>query len=118
MKNLRSQVSPEHVERRLSEARKKLPPPPFLVFAVLDALRQSSYAKWTHTVNGEADDFCAAKALEVSQQAGVLQITIFTNDSDLIVYGLGDTTRVVQINEMSTGLDGHGQVLMGLEFCE
>lgn len=119
LKNSRNRVSPEQVEQQLDNVRKSTPPPPFLVFAAIDALRQSKYASRTYVVDGEADEFCAAHALEISPASdSSLATTIFTNDSDLIVYGLGDSTRIVQINDMSYGKDEHQDVLHGLEFCE
>lgn len=113
-----SKVSSEQAEQRLEIARRSLPPPPFLVFAVVEALRESEYASRTFVVRGEADEFCAAAALDISMQGDSPQLTIFTNDSDLIIYGLRDRVRVVQINEMSYEEDGRGTALTSLEYCE
>lgn len=99
-------------------ARKSLPPPPFLVFAVVEALRESAYAGRTFVVDGEADEFCAAKAFDVSQRTSDAQISIFSNDSDLVIYGLSDRVRVVQINEMSHAQNDDKPVLQSLEFCK
>lgn len=99
-------------------ARRSLPPPPFLVFAVVEALLESDYAPRTFVVDGEADEFCAAKAFELSTKAEHPQTSIFTNDSDLIVYGLCDNVRVLQINEMTHDQDDRGRTLMSLEYCK
>lgn len=67
-------------------------------------------------MNGEADEFCAAKAFDTSLQADTSRISIFTNDSDLVVYGLPEHVRVVQINEMSNSNDASERMLKNLEF--
>lgn len=70
---------------------KALPPSAFLIPAVLDALRTSKWAPITTIVPGEADLFCARAALEPSR-------TILTNDSDLLLYNLGNSGEVVFFN--------------------
>jgi XPG domain containing len=60
-----------------------LPPSPFLVPAVLEALlRSSQYQDITEVVPGEADLYCAKY---LSQHGGI----VFTGDSDLLVHNLG-----------------------------
>lgn len=110
-------LSPELKQRRIEAAERGLPPPPFLVFAAMDALRESEYADRTYTVDGEADDFCAAKTFGLSRNANCTQVTIFTNDSDLVIYNLPKPVRVVQINEMSHSQDERGSLLTSLAFC-
>lgn len=73
--------------------RKALPASAFLVPAVLDALRTSKYASITSVVPGEADLFCARAALEPNR-------TIFTDDSDLLLYDLGTGGEVVFFNQL------------------
>lgn len=79
--------------RSLPPARKVLPPPAFLVPAVLDSLRTSGYAPVTSVVPCEADLFCARAALEPNR-------TILTNDSDLLLYDLGVSGEVVFFNQI------------------
>ncbi|MCJ1263022.1 hypothetical protein MMC22_002892 [Lobaria immixta] len=77
--------------RTLTPSRKALPAPAFIVPAVLDALRVSGYASVTSVVPGEADLFCARAAFDPDR-------TIFTNDSDLLLYDLGASVEVVFLN--------------------
>ncbi len=67
---------------------KALPPSPFLVPAVLEALLQSSrYRGITEVVPGEADLYCAKY---LSQYGGI----VLTGDSDLLVHNLGQDGAV------------------------
>ncbi|KAL2058045.1 hypothetical protein ABVK25_001663 [Lepraria finkii] len=59
-----------------------VPPAPFIVPAVLDALSRSKYAKFTSVVPGEAEVYCASAA---RKNGGI----ILSNDSDLYVHDLG-----------------------------
>ena len=59
-----------------------MPPAPFVVPAVLDALSSSKYAKFTSVVPGEAEVYCA---LAARKNGGI----ILSNDSDLYVHDLG-----------------------------
>lgn len=79
-----------------SQALNGLPPPPFLVFAIVEELLQSKYSSRTYVVPGEADPYCVAAA---QQHSG--DITIFSDDSDLLVYSLGDRTCVAPFRELS-----------------
>lgn len=79
-----------------SQALNALPPPPFLVFAIVEELLQSAYSSKTYVVPGEADPYCVAAA---QQNSG--DITIFSDDSDLLVYSLGDRTCVAPFRELS-----------------
>lgn len=73
--------------------RKLLPPPPFLVAAVIEALMASEYRDDTWVVDGEADAICAAEAhmhsVISSREGYETPISIFTNDSDLIIWRTG-----------------------------
>lgn len=72
-----------------TEMKAKPPPPPFLVPAVIDALRNSSkFGSLVKLVPGEADGFCAQ---HVRENGG----TVLTSDSDLLVYDLGENGGVV-----------------------
>ncbi|KAK3703789.1 hypothetical protein LTR37_014235 [Vermiconidia calcicola] len=74
-------------------------PPPFLVPAVVEALFSSRYAKCTWVVKGEADEYCAAAATKVWQNGS--PATVFTNDSDLIIFDLhGAYVRISMIKEL------------------
>ena len=97
-------------------ARREIPPPPFIVFAVYEALSESDYAHRTIVVDSEADTFCAAAALKASVDSPSRPITIFTNDSDLMIYDSGPLTRVVMINQVEERDSNNGRVLHGFEF--
>ena len=56
---------------------------PFLVPAILDRLGASEYSSITEVVPGEADPYCAAAARSTDS-------IVLTNDSDLLVYDLGE----------------------------
>lgn len=72
-----------------TEKKAKPPTPPFLVPAVIDALRDSpEFGALVKLVPGEADGFCAQ---HIRRHGG---ITV-TSDSDLLVYDLGKTGAVV-----------------------
>ncbi|KAK5651546.1 hypothetical protein OQA88_11911 [Cercophora sp. LCS_1] len=74
---------------RGSESGTAAPVPPFLVPAVLDALRTSpTYGPRTKVVAGEADEFCAENA---RANGGI----VFTSDSDLLIHDLGPNSSVV-----------------------
>lgn len=79
---------------------KKRPPyPPFLVPAVLEALRDSTkYGPLTRVKPGEADVFCAQ---HVSQKGGI----ILTSDSDLLVHDLGQDGGVIFYTDVEIDLD-------------
>ena len=71
-----------------------LPPSPFLVPAVLEALLQSSrYQDITEVVPGEADLYCAKY---LSQYGGI----VLTGDSDLLVHDLGQDGAVSFFKEI------------------
>lgn len=109
-------------------ARKSLPPPPFLVFAVVEELMRSKYANVTFVVPGEADPFCVVAAAEAAAAAaaqamisGVQEaaspITIFSDDSDLIVFEAGAQTRIVPFRDLTvTEMGETTTVLQGYEY--
>ena len=90
--------------RALEAAYKNLPTPPFLVPVIIEALSRSKYAEKTWVVDGEADTFCAAAAFETVGEDFNNQIqrtfSIFTNDSDLLIYRTRPNVRVVMIREI------------------
>ncbi|RYP07589.1 hypothetical protein DL765_009090 [Monosporascus sp. GIB2] len=66
----------------------KLPKPPFLVPAVIEALAAcQDWAPLIQVVPGEADTFCAR---DVRQNGGI----VLTSDSDLLIQDLGSDGRV------------------------
>lgn len=74
---------------------KQLLPPPFLVPAVIDALRESrEYSHLVHQIPGEADAFCARHVADKGQ--GI----ILTSDSDLLVHDLAGG-RVVFLRDIN-----------------
>lgn len=110
-------------------ARKSLPPPPFLVFAVVEELVRSKYANVTFVVPGEADPFCVVAAAEAAAAAqamisGVQEaaspITIFSDDSDLIVFEAGAQTRIVPFRDLTVTEMGETttttKILQGYEY--
>ena len=78
-----------------------LPPPPFLVPAILEALNASEdYKHVTKVVPGEADLYCARYT---KSHGGV----VLTGDSDLLVYDLGSDGVVSFFNDIEPS--SHGQ---------
>lgn len=86
--------------RSIEKAKSGLPPPPFLVFAVVEALVSSRYADRTWVVKGEADAFCAAAAAMEAAGEAERNSTIFTNDSDLVLFNFDVPVKVAIINEL------------------
>ncbi|KAH6635523.1 XPG domain containing-domain-containing protein [Chaetomium sp. MPI-SDFR-AT-0129] len=73
----------------------RLPNLPFIVPAIIDALRLSpDFSSTVNLAPGEADGFCAHHARE---HGG----TIFTSDSDLLAYNLGRNGSVVFFDDMN-----------------
>jgi hypothetical protein len=86
----------------------KPPPPPFLVPAVIDALRASpKFGSLVKLVPGEADGFCAE---HVRNHGG----TVLTSDSDLLVYDLGEDGGVVFFTDVD--LDAGTQRLVAPQY--
>ncbi|KAK0751055.1 XPG domain containing-domain-containing protein [Schizothecium vesticola] len=83
------------------------PPPPFMVPAVIDALRSSKYSSRTKMVAGEADGYCAQN---VSATGGI----ILTSDSDLLVHDLGEDGCVVFFPDID--IDPNSGCLTALQF--
>ena len=74
--------------------------PPFLVPAIIDALRASdAYGDLIYLVSGEADDFCARHTFKGTPAC------ILTSDSDLLVHDLADGTGVVFLRDIYTAAD-------------
>ncbi|KAL2015431.1 hypothetical protein VTK56DRAFT_5509 [Thermocarpiscus australiensis] len=83
------------------EAKAKPPPPPFLVPAIIDALRESpAYRSVIRLVPGEADGFCAQ---HVRIKGGI----VLTSDSDLLVHDLGPDGNVVFLADIDADLEGN-----------
>lgn len=59
----------------------KLSPPPFIVSVLISHLQSTKWADRIQTVFGEADAYCALKALKL-KKGGI----ILTNDSDLLLF--------------------------------
>ncbi|KAE9370782.1 hypothetical protein N431DRAFT_492812 [Stipitochalara longipes BDJ] len=77
-----------------------LPPSPFLVPAILEALLQSSqYRDITEVVPDEADLYCAKY---LSRHGGI----VLTGDSDLLVHDLGDDGAVSFFKDLGSSADG------------
>jgi hypothetical protein len=112
------------------ESLKALPEPPFLVPAAAEALlNDTRYGTRTAVVPGEADAFCAAKALDLgssvvesnqSPEKDLMKsksatsteavqaensrctdtVYVFTSDSDLLVHDLGSSGRILFLNTL------------------
>ncbi|KXT07814.1 hypothetical protein AC579_9335 [Pseudocercospora musae] len=93
------------------QARKSLPPPPFLVFALVEELLLSKYADVTYVVPGEADPYCIAAAQALPSDSA--SITIFSDDADLLVYKASKACRIVPFRDLSEGETTLGSVLTG-----
>ena len=72
---------------------KALPPLPFMVPAVIEALRESDFAAVTSVVTAEADVFCARRAAQI-------KAWVFTGDSDLLVYDIHPSSSVVFLHDV------------------
>lgn len=79
-----------------------LPPPPFLVVAVIEVLLRSRYAGVTKVVPAEADSYCASAAALLQAETHKIA-TVFTNDSDLLVLDSGAGTRIVMLDTIERG---------------
>jgi hypothetical protein len=91
-----------------TEMKAKPPPPPFLVPAVIDALRASpKFGSLVKLVPGEADGFCAE---HVQNNGG----TVLTSDSDLLVYDLGENGGVVFFTDVD--IDAETQRLIAPQY--
>ena len=88
--------------------KKTPPPPPFLVPAVIEALRDSEkYGHLTKLKPGEADVFCAR---DVCVNGGI----IITSDSDLLVHDLGPAGSVIFFDDIE--IDKDAEALAALSF--
>ncbi|KAL2261858.1 hypothetical protein VTK26DRAFT_3150 [Humicola hyalothermophila] len=91
------------------EKHAKPPPPPFLVPAVIDALRCSAkYGPLVRLVPGEADGFCAQ---HVRSKGGL----ILTSDSDLLIHHLGPDGSVVFFSDID--IDTETRRLVAPRYC-
>lgn len=80
-----------------------LPALPFLVPAVVEALNESRFQSQTRVVPAEADVYCAKHA---SLNGG----SIFTSDSDLLVYDMTKKTSVVLFKDIELVESSSGNV--------
>lgn len=98
------------------QTKKSLPPPPFLVFAIVEELvRNSKYAGVTYVVPGEADPFCVAAAQAIPKDKDI-PIAIFSDDSDLLVYEVDVRVRIVPFRDLTESQVGTSKVLQGEEY--
>ena len=81
-----------------------LPEPPFMVPAVVedlqDQLQDPTLATVASVVNGEADKFCAAHA----RRTGA---TVLSNDSDLLVFDLGEQGSILSLDSLTIDAGEH-----------
>lgn len=98
-------------EPRGSSSEWRLPAPPFLVPALIEALvRSDSYSPITRVVPGEADAFCAH---DVYQRGSG---TTLTSDSDLLLYDLGQTGSVVFFRDIELDERSASPQLIALKY--
>jgi hypothetical protein len=69
-----------------------MPVLPFMVPSLIEAISHSQFARKAHVIPGEADEYCARFA---EDQGG----SVFTSDSDLLVYDLGEAGAVIMLKE-------------------
>jgi len=87
-----------------------LPPNPFLVPAIIDALgRSERYKSLAEVVPGEADLYCA----RYSKLCGTI---IFTGDSDLLIHDLGADGAVSFFKDIEASLDSEPRTLRSLVY--
>jgi hypothetical protein len=89
--------------------------PPFLVSAIVEALlSHDEYKSVTFIVPGEAEAFCiaAAKSLTIGQGT----VSIFSNDSDLLVYRLSEQSLVVPLRDIEVHENSGRRSLSGTSF--
>ena len=72
---------------------RNLPHPPFIVPAIIHALRASEFNCTMELVPGEADPYCAARACEIRG-------LVFTADSDLLIHDSGPGGSVVFLDHI------------------
>ena len=125
MSRLQGYINKLHAWRRGSgdrclvsnhQARYILPPPPFLVFAIVEGLLSSTYAHATYVVPGEADAFCVVAAQTTSSVSDGKIMTLFSDDSDLLVYNMSIQTRILAFRNLVEVEEESGMKLIGLEF--
>lgn len=75
-------------------SRNRFPDPPFLVPAVIEAIKSSRFKESVRVVPAEADSYCAEEAIAYETRTGKMA-TIITNDSDLLVQASGRQTRIM-----------------------
>lgn len=90
--------------RPLNSKHTALPEPPFMVPAVVEDLQDQgqdpALAATVSVVNGEADKYCAAHA----QRTGA---TVLSNDSDLLVFDLGQQASVLSLDSLTIDTGEH-----------
>ncbi|GAB1318852.1 XPG domain containing-domain-containing protein [Madurella fahalii] len=90
------------------ENKAKPPPPPFLVPAVIGALKDSTtYRHLVKLVPGEADWFCAHHVRHSARW-------VLTSDSDLLIYDLGQDGGVIFFSDIDVDMERHR--LIGLQY--
>jgi hypothetical protein len=88
-------------------------PAPLLVSAIVESLSShEEYSSVTFVVPGEAETFCvaAARSSDIEGQ----DITIFSDDSDVLVYQLHKLTRVAPFRDLQVSGNESQSLLSGL----
>lgn len=85
----------------------KVPEPPFMVVAAIEAISDSGFADRISVVPTEADIQCIKAATEHNQGVSKPHV-IITNDSDLLAAATGDQTRIMMLHELTRAHDGSG----------
>nr|OQO19807.1 hypothetical protein B0A51_16259 [Rachicladosporium sp. CCFEE 5018]OQO27472.1 hypothetical protein B0A51_06556 [Rachicladosporium sp. CCFEE 5018] len=78
----------------------RMPEPPFLVPAMLQALLESKYASLVQVVPAEADDYCALHANRVDA-GGLSRPLILTDDSDMFVLDIGRSSGILYLSSLT-----------------
>jgi len=82
----------------------KVPEPPFMVVAAIEALLNSRYANRMTVVPTEADIECVKAATDYDSAVSKPHV-IITNDSDLLAAATGDKTHIMLLYELSRTRD-------------
>ncbi|KIX02563.1 uncharacterized protein Z518_08504 [Rhinocladiella mackenziei CBS 650.93] len=89
--------------RAMSTGKLTWPAPPFMVASAIESLRSTRWRNLVHVIPEEADTFCAAAARDSDA-------SILTNDSDLVIHGLGPKARVILLHSIEKKITSPLQV--------